>query len=185
MRENVRWSNGGIVEWWNDRNVEKVEWGQWRNCGDWMVDYGNIVVIRELSSWRHTSVRVKLRIASRIQDCGSDIVNLLSHCPEIDPRWTHENEATHDVREFVSMPMISQSPPKLMPNTTGVHLMVYDASPNGLMFLRYFYDHFWNTGQCEACLIVYLPGMNFGTVWDLYFSMHSNHGQDIIIILSN
>ena len=23
-----------------------------------------------------------------------------SHCPEIDPRWTHENEPSHDLREF-------------------------------------------------------------------------------------
>ena len=35
-------------------------------------------------------------------DCHSVVstVKLLSHCPEIDPRWTHENEASHNVREF-------------------------------------------------------------------------------------
>ena len=38
-----------------------------------------------------------------------------SHSPKIDPRWTNENEASHDVQEFVGMPKISRRFPKLMP----------------------------------------------------------------------
>ena len=26
---------------------------------------------------------------------------MLSHCPQIDPQWTHEYEASHDLWEFV------------------------------------------------------------------------------------
>ena len=38
----------------------------------------------------------------------------MSHCPEIDPKWTHGNEVLHDLWEFFWQPKIPQRLSKLM-----------------------------------------------------------------------
>ena len=53
-------------------------------------------------------------------------------------------------------------------NISRVHSMAYDALTNGSMSLWYFndffYNHFWTSGQCEACPTI-TPNLKISLIW--------------------
>ena len=78
-----------------------------------------------------------------------------SHCAEVDPRWTHEyipSAAPTGIflhaKDFPKTPEVDADA-----RETQLEFIrcTYEWPDVFTMFLQYFYDHFWTSGQCEAC----------------------------------
>ena len=79
----------------------------------------------------------------------------VSHCPNVDPQWTHEYIPSAAPSGIFGMPKLLRCLLKLMQTQekhNQVQMMAYDALMNVPMFFQCSYDHFRTLGECEACL---------------------------------
>ena len=108
------------------------------------------------------------------------LLKAVSHCHDVDPWWTHKYVFSVAPSRIFWHAKDFATSSKVDPDVGETKPGLYDGSQMSQCFydvLRYSYDHFQSLGECEACLIVYPSGINFGTVWCLHNWIYTRRGH--------